>query len=84
MKKITIDEGNTSVKIAFFENNQMVFMESDVNLERVKELLSKCDRLIVSTVKKNTLFESLLSSKYAISLNSSTPFLLQPLLRDAS
>ena len=73
MKKITIDEGNTSVKLALFENNQMVFRESDVNLERVKELLSQCDRLIVSTVKKNTLFESLLSSKHVISLNPSTP-----------
>ena len=62
MKKITIDEGNTSVKLALFENNQMVFRESDVNLERVKELLSQCDRLIVSTVKKNTLFESLFST----------------------
>ena len=51
----------------------MVFKESDVNLERVKELLSQCDRLIFSTVKQNTLFESLLSSKYAISLNPSTP-----------
>ena len=74
MKKITIDEGNTSVKLALFENNQMVLKESDVNLERVKKLLSQCDRLIFSTVKKkNTLFESLLSNMYAISLNSSTP-----------
>ena len=73
MKKITIDEGNTSVKLALFENNQMVFRESNVTLERVKELLSQCDRLIISTVKNNTLFESLLSSKYAISLDSSTP-----------
>ncbi len=73
MKKITIDEGNTSVKLAFFDNNQMVFKESDVNLERVKGLLSKCDRLIVSTVKQNTLFDPILSSKFAISLNSSTP-----------
>ena len=73
MKKITIDEGNTSVKLALFENNQMVFRESDVNLERVKELLSQCDRLIVSTVKKKTIFESLLSSKHVISLNPSTP-----------
>ena len=73
MKKITIDEGNTSVKLALFENNQLVFMKSDVNLERVKELLSNCDRLIVSSVKKNPLFESLISSKYAIFLNPSTP-----------
>ena len=73
MKNITIDEGNTSVKLALFENNQMVFRESVVNLESVKELLSQCDRLIVSTVKKNTLFESLLSSKQVISLNPSTP-----------
>ena len=73
MKKITLDEGNTSVKLALFENNQMVLKESDVNLERVKKLLSQCDRLIFSTVKKNTLFESLLSNMYAISLNSSTP-----------
>ena len=36
-------------------------------------MLSQCDRLIFSTVKKNTLFESLLSNMYAISLNSSTP-----------
>ena len=73
MKKITIDEGNTFVKLAFFENNQMVFRESGVNLERVKELVSKCDRLIVSSVKQNTLFEPLLSSKFVISLNPSTP-----------
>ena len=73
MKKITIDEGNTSVKLALFENNQLVFMKSDVNLERVKELLSNCDRLIVSSVKKNPLFESLISSKYVIFLNPSTP-----------
>ena len=73
MKKITIDEGNTSVKLALFENNQLVFMKSDVNLERAKELLSNCDRLIVSSVKKNPLFESLISSKYAIFLNPSTP-----------
>ena len=33
MKKITLDEGNTSVKLALFENNQMVLKESDVNLE---------------------------------------------------
>ena len=73
MKKITIDEGNTFVKLAFFENNQMVFRECDVNLERVKKLVSKCDRLIISSVKQNTLFEPLLSSKFVISLNPSTP-----------
>ncbi len=73
MKKITLDEGNTSVKLALFEDNQMVFSQSNVNFERVKELLSQCDRLIFSTVKQNTSFESLLSSKYAISLNPLTP-----------
>ena len=73
MKKITIDEGNTSVKLALFENNQMVFRKSDFNLEFVKVLLSQCDRLIISTVKKNTLFKSLFSSKYTISLNPFTP-----------
>ena len=73
MKKITIDEGNTSAKLALFENNQMVFRQSDVNLECVEELLSQCDRLIFSTVKKSTPFEALLSNKYAISLNPLTP-----------
>tara|TARA_B100001057_G_scaffold308002_1_gene308109 strand:+ start:51 stop:764 length:714 start_codon:yes stop_codon:yes gene_type:complete len=73
MKKITLDVGNTSVKLAIFENNQMVYRESDVNLECAKKLLSQCDRLIFSTVKQNTPFESLLSSKYAISLNPLTP-----------
>jgi len=73
MKKITIDEGNTSIKLALFDNNQMVFRKSDFNLEFVKVLLSQCDRLIISTVKKNTLFKSLFSSKYTISLNPFTP-----------
>ena len=44
MKKITLDEGNTSVKLALFENNQMVLKERDVNLERDKKLLSQCYR----------------------------------------
>ena len=73
MKKRTLDEGNTSVKLALFENNQMLFRQSDVNLERVEELLSQCDRLIFSTVKKSTPFEALLFNKYAISLNPLTP-----------
>ena len=73
MKKIAIDEGNTFVKLALFENEQLVLKESDIDLERATKLFSECDRLILSTVKRNTLFEPLLASEYAISLNSSTP-----------
>ena len=73
MKKITIDEGNTSVKLAVFEGPQLVFKENYVTLNRVEALFKECDRLIISSVKSNTIFDSFLNNEFAIILNSSTP-----------
>ncbi len=73
MKKITIDEGNTSVKLAVFEGPQLVFKENYVTLNRVEALCKECDRLIISSVKSNTIFDSFLNNEFAIILNSSTP-----------
>lgn len=73
MKKITIDEGNTSVKLAVFEGNQLVLKENYVTPNRVEALYKECDRLIISSVKSNTIFDSFLNNEYTIILNSSTP-----------
>ena len=73
MKKITIDEGNTSVKLAVFEGDHLVLKENYVNLNRIEALNEKCDRLIISSVKSNTIFDSFLNNEFTITLNSSTP-----------
>ena len=73
MKKITIDEGNTSVKIALFDDDTLVSKDKNFDLDFVIKLLSKCDRLILSTVKNNSNFNSLLSNKNCILLNELTP-----------
>ena len=73
MKKITIDEGNTSAKLAVFEGSKLVLKEDDISLARSKEFVSESHRLILSTVKKDSLFQKLASAKNAILLNSTTP-----------
>ena len=51
MRKITLDEGNTSVKLALFDNDTLVSKYNNIDLNFVIKLLHKCDRLILSTVK---------------------------------
>ena len=45
MQKITIDEGNTSIKLALFDNDILVSKYNNIDLNFVKKLIPKCDRL---------------------------------------
>jgi len=73
MRKITIDEGNTITKLALFEDDNLVIKENNVSVAQALELASNCDRLILSSVKKDSDFNTLAQHKYALSLNSTTP-----------
>ena len=73
MRKITIDEGNTITKLALFEGDDLVLKENNVSVERVLELASNCDRLIVSSVKKDSEYGALAEKKDVLVLNSTTP-----------
>ena len=73
MRKITLDEGNTSVKLALFDNDTLVSKYNNIDLNFVIKLLPKCDRLILSTVKNKSNFKTLLSNKNFVLLNNSTP-----------
>tara|TARA_Y100000385_G_scaffold145208_1_gene150828 strand:- start:33215 stop:33934 length:720 start_codon:yes stop_codon:yes gene_type:complete len=72
-RKITIDEGNTITKLALFEGDDLVLKENNVSVERVLELASNCDRLIVSSVKKDSEYGALAEKKDVLVLNSITP-----------
>lgn len=72
-RKITIDEGNTITKLALFEGDDLVLKENNVSVERVLELASNCDRLIVSSVKKDSEYGALSEKKDVLVLNSTTP-----------
>jgi type III pantothenate kinase len=72
-RKITIDEGNTITKLALFEGYDLVLKENNVSVERVLELASNCDRLIVSSVKKDSEYGALAEKKDVLVLNSTTP-----------
>ena len=73
MRKITIDEGNTSVKLALFDNDTLVSKYNNIDLNFVIKLLPKCDRLILSTVKNKSNFKTLFSNKNFVLLNNFTP-----------
>lgn len=73
MRKITLDEGNTSVKLALFDNDTLVSKYNNIDLNFVIKLLPKCDRLILSTVKNKSNFKTLFSNKNFVLLNNSTP-----------
>ncbi|MAD50793.1 MAG: pantothenate kinase [Flavobacteriales bacterium] len=70
---MTIDEGNTITKLALFEGDDLVLKENNVSVERVLELASNCDRLIVSSVKKDSEYGALAEKKDVLVLNSTTP-----------
>jgi len=72
-RKITIDEGNTITKLALFEGDDLVLKENNVSVERVLELASNCDKLIVSSVKKDSEYGALAEKKDVLVLNSITP-----------
>ena len=73
MRKITLDEGNTSVKLALFDNDTLDSKYNNIDLKFVIKLLPKCDRLILSTVKNKSNFKTLFSNKNFVLLNNSTP-----------
>ena len=73
MRKITLDEGNTSVKLALFDNDTLVSKYNNIDLNFVIKLLPKCDRLILSTVKNKSNFKTLFSNKNFVLLNNFTP-----------
>ena len=73
MRKITLDEGNTSVKLALFDNDTLVSKYHNIDLNFVIKLLPKCDRLILSTVKNKSNFKTLFSNKNFVLLNNFTP-----------
>ena len=73
MRKITLDEGNTSVKLALFDNDTLVSKYNNIDLNFVIKLLPKCYRLILSTVKNKSNFKTLFSNKNFVLLNNSTP-----------
>ena len=73
MRKITLDEGNTSVKLALFDNDTLVSKYNNIDLNFVIKLLPKCDRLILSNVKNKSNFKTLFSNKNFVLLNNSTP-----------
>jgi type III pantothenate kinase len=73
MRKITIDEGNTITKLALFEDDTLVLKENNVSIAQALELVSNCDRLIISSVKKDSDFNTFAQKKYVLSLNSATP-----------
>lgn len=73
MKTIAIDEGNTSTKLAFFENYTLVHKESDVSFKRVQELVEKAEYMILSSVKKESKYHTLINHESSIVLNHNTP-----------
>lgn len=73
MKNLTIDEGNTSTKLALFENGKLIIKINDVSYEKCLELLNKTERLILSTVKKDSKYHSLVNKRGSILLNHNTP-----------
>jgi len=73
MRKITLDEGNTYVKLALFDNDTLVSKYNNIDLNFAIKLLPKCDRLILSTVKNKSNFKTLFSNKNFVLLNNSTP-----------
>ena len=73
MKNLTIDEGNTSTKLAFFNNDSLIFKEADVSFDRTKELLNKAEHIILSTVKRESMYLKLVKRRGSILLNHSTP-----------
>tara|TARA_Y100000991_G_C21970583_1_gene349225 strand:+ start:70 stop:783 length:714 start_codon:yes stop_codon:yes gene_type:complete len=81
MRKITIDEGNTSIKLALFDNDILVSKYNNIDLNFIKKILPKCDRLILSTVKHKSNFESLFLNKNFILLNKSTPLPIKVLYK---
>ena len=81
MRKITLDEGNTSVKLALFDNDILVSKYNNIDLNFVIKLLPKCDRLILSTVKNKSNFETLFSNKNFVLLNNSTPLPIKVLYK---
>ena len=81
MQKITIDEGNTSIKLALFDNDILVSKYNNIDLNFVKKLIPKCDRLILSTVKHKSNFETLFLNKNFILLNKSTPLPIKVLYK---
>tara|TARA_B100000886_G_C20309054_1_gene443048 strand:+ start:132 stop:836 length:705 start_codon:yes stop_codon:yes gene_type:complete len=81
MQKITLDEGNTSIKLALFDNDILVSKYNNIDLNFVIKLLPKCDRLILSTVKYKSNFETLFSNQNFVLLNKSTPLPIKVLYK---
>jgi type III pantothenate kinase len=73
MIKLTIDEGNTTTKLALFDDKELLTKEMDVSNSRCLELASECDRLILSSVKKDSQYKLSIDNKRLLVLDSNTP-----------
>ncbi|MDG1189901.1 MAG: type III pantothenate kinase, partial [Flavobacteriales bacterium] len=72
--KLTIDQGNTTVKVALFEEEKLLQKISEVDFEAVLKYAKDADRVILSSVKSKSEYLNLnLSHSYFIYLDSKTP-----------
>lgn len=72
MLKLTIDEGNTSTKVALFKDDELLQKISNVGFEEVINRLKEADRAILSTVKSNSNYLNLSHSSF-LNLDTTTP-----------
>lgn len=71
MQKLTIDQGNTRIKVALFNHDTIIKRIVDPTIQSLEQLIKTSDRLILSTVKRDSRLESLLR-KNDIKLNRKT------------
>ena len=43
MRKITIDQGNTTTKLAMFKGTELMLKEENISLNRVQELVTRME-----------------------------------------
>ena len=72
MLKLTIDQGNTTTKVALFKEEKLLQKISEVDFEDVLNYAKDADRVILSSVKSKSEYLNL-SHSYFINLDSNTP-----------
>ena len=72
MLKLTIDQGNTSTKVALFEEEKLLQKMSEVDFGDVSKYVKEADRVILSSVKSKSEYINL-SHSHFISLTTDTP-----------
>jgi len=72
MLKLTIDEGNTTTKVAVFDEDKILQKLSQADFGLVSTFAQKADRVILSSVKSSSSYLAI-SHSFFLSLDANTP-----------